>query len=116
MIRIILPLPPPSNTAYFNLKGVGRVRTRRTKAWQTEAGWIVRAQRPPPIDGPYRFAIYIPEKMRGDADGRIKLAQDLFVKMGLTPDDKHAVSSYVERSAAIRKNECLVVIKGVSEA
>jgi hypothetical protein len=116
MIRISLPLPIPSNSAYRNVAGVGRVKTKRMKAWLLEAGWMVKTQRFKPIVGPYRFAIYVPAKMRGDVDGRVKLAQDLFVSLGLTPDDHYAVYSYAERNASVPKNECLVVIKGVSEA
>jgi Holliday junction resolvase RusA-like endonuclease len=84
--------------------------------WKKDAGWLLQSQRPARVEGPYRFAIYLPSGMRGDVDGRIKAALDLLVAHGVTSDDKHAVSAFAERSEVVSMGECLVVIEAVENA
>jgi crossover junction endodeoxyribonuclease RusA len=110
MIRIELPLPPSANGAYVNVPGRGRVPSKAHKAWKNEAGWLVQRQRFRAIQGRYRFEIHLPDRMRGDVDGRIKLAQDLLVELGVTPDDRYAVSSHAERSETVPAKRCIIVV------
>ena len=110
-IRLRLPIPPSLNNAYWNVPGRGRIRSRGLADWKISAGWKLKAQRPGSVTGAYRFAIYLPEKMRGDLSNRIKAAEDLLVEHGVTPDDSRAVSVIAERSELVGDGECLVVVE-----
>lgn len=95
-----LPTPPSVNSLYRNVKGRGRVRTAKYNAWKTAAGWTIKHIRGGwdsaqieigkilKRERPYEAFIYLPEKTRGDVDGRIKALLDLFVEHGVTPDDR----------------------------
>ena len=67
----------------------------------------------PKFTGPYTFQLLIPEKARGDADGYIKLAQDLFVELGITPDDKYCQDSRATRDPSVPWGRCVVVVASV---
>ena len=109
--RIELPLPPTANNAYPANKTTGRrYLSARAKRWKIEAGWMIRAARPPAITGAYTFQIAIPFSARGDTDGYIKLPQDLLVELGVTPDDRKAVESYGTRSHGIPPRRCVIVV------
>ena len=110
-IRLVLPIPPSLNNSYASVPGRGRVPSAELIKWQQAAGWSLQSQRPGMISGPYRFAIYLPEKMRGDISNRIKHAEDLLVTHGVTPDDKNARSVLAERSEIVGKGECLIVVE-----
>ena len=115
MIRLDLPLPPSTNSAYFNVPGKGRVPSAKHSEWKREAGWLIRLANPSPIIGPYRFTIKLPASLYGDIDNRVKLSMDLLVEHGVTSDDKHAVSSTAERCADVPSGRCLVIVSGVNE-
>ena len=72
---------------------------------------MIRAEKPTPIAGPYRFTIQLPQKMRGDVDNRTKLAADLLVELGVTPDDRHAISVKAERCADVSPYGCVVILE-----
>lgn len=115
-IRIQLPLPPSINGSYANVPGKGRVATPALRQWKKDAGWMLQSQRPARVEGAYRFAIYLPSYTRGDVDNRTKCVMDLLVAHGITPDDRHAVSAFAERSEVVSMGECLVVIEAVENA
>ena len=69
------------------------------------------ASHPTKINGPYTFQILIPEKARGDWDAYIKLTQDLFVELGLVPDDRKAVGGFGIRDASVSPGRCLVTLE-----
>ena len=107
-----ISLPPSANNAYVNLTGHGRFPSQKHKDWKFTAGWELQAcSCPKHIRGPYRFTILLPTKMRGDVDNRVKLAMDLLKNLGITPDDRHAVSSHAERSADIPKGRCRIIVE-----
>lgn len=57
--------------------------------------------------------------MSGDCSNRIKAPEDLLVKEGLTPDDRHAELVMAHRSKAVSGVACIVTvvpIQHVSEA
>ena len=110
-IRLTLPIPPSLNGAYFNVPGRGRVSSRGLSDWKAAAGWKLKSQRPGSIPGAYRFALYLPAKMRGDLDNRIKAAMDLLKEHRVTPDDRRAVSVLAERSELVGDGECLVIVE-----
>lgn len=113
-LRLTLPLCPSVNELYANVPGRGRIATRKYRQWKTDAGWKLQAQPRRQFVGPFRVAIYLPEKMRGDVDGRIKATVDLLVSHRITPDDRFAKSVLVERSELVAANECLVVVESAA--
>lgn len=82
-----LPIPPSVNAAYVNIPGVGRIASKRLKAWKKEAGWQVLIQKPQRVIGPYTLDITLPRKTPGDISNRIKAAEDLLVELSVTSDD-----------------------------
>ena len=116
-IEIDLPLPPTANNAYVSDKRTGRrYLSQRARLWKDEAGWLalIGKSETQVIKGPYTFVIRIPEKARGDTDGYIKLAQDLLVSIGITPDDRVAKMSQSIRDPDIRPRRCLVIVEDES--
>lgn len=91
MTVLTLPVPPSVNALYANVPGKGRVKTAAYRAWLTEAGWAVRAQRPVPIVGEYELHIEVARNKRRDLDGYLKAPSDLLVSLGIIPDDRHCV-------------------------
>lgn len=112
--RFTLPIPPSLNNAYANSKdGRGRFPSKQHKEWKIAAGWLLKQSVRPKITGPYRFTILLPENMRGDCSNRLKLAEDLLVEHGITPDDSKAVSALAERSAKVVPMTCVVIVESV---
>lgn len=87
-MKIVLPVPPSANNAYFNLPRGGRAPSTELRSWRKEALAMVMLARPEPIAGPYAVTICLPDKLRGDIDNRIKPTLDLLVSAGVTGDDK----------------------------
>lgn len=84
-----IPVPPSANNLFANGKH-GRYRTKQYLAWINEAGFLVKAQKPAPVRGKYKFFLTVP-KIRGDVDNRIKAASDLIVSLRLVDDDRHCI-------------------------
>src|SRR5262245_15316588 len=87
-----LPAPPTVNNLYLttaSTRGRRRVRSRRYKAWLTEAGWEVQRQRNGCIGGPWEIDIALPAGLKGDTDNYAKPLLDLLVKHRVVDDDKH---------------------------
>lgn len=122
--RVELPIVPSLNNAYFNAKPKadrtggkkfpGRIPTRKTTDWKTEAGWLVRKANPPRIAGPYKLRVLVNPKMRGDTSNRIKLAEDLLVYLRVTPDDSKAVSTGCERDPSVPAGRCVLCVESVT--
>lgn len=87
-----IPMPPSVNglfVAFQTPTGQRRAKTKQYKAWITVAGWEIRIQRVQAVKGAVEISIQLPQKgRRGDADNRIKAAQDLLVKLGIIEDDR----------------------------
>lgn len=115
-VRLRLPIPPSVNASYANVPGRGRVATKALRQWKKDAGWMLQSQRPGRVAGKYRACLYLPERMRGDVDGRLKAALDLLVTHGVTDDDHFAHSALAERSEIVGVGECLIVIEPYREA
>ena len=122
--RIELPLPISLNNAYANRKPFGatgpstfrggRYPTREHVAWKKAAGWELTLAKPPKFSGPYKLKIMVPDKMRGDVSNRIKLAEDLLVENGVTPDDSQCVSATATRSEIVPKGRCILIVESVA--
>lgn len=79
--------PPSVNAMYRNLYGKGRVKTARYKSWVAVALKELMAQHIRAVMPPVAIGILLPEKTRGDADGRAKPLIDLVVRANIIPDD-----------------------------
>lgn len=112
-LRLTLPLAPSVNAAYANVAGRGRVATKALRQWKKDAGWRLQTQPRRQFVGPFKIMVYVPEKMPGDADNRLKAAIDLLVAHRITPDDRYAKSVSVERTELVAPGECLIVIESV---
>ena len=110
---IELPMVPSLNNAYANNPRGGRYPTKQVSDWKTNAGWLVRLAKPPKIEGPYRFTLLVSKKMRGDVSNRPKLVEDLFVSLGVTPDDSMAVETTCRRDASVLRWRCVVLVESV---
>jgi len=110
-LRVTLPLPPTANNGYIQIPGRGRVASQRLRQWKKDAGWTLQSQPRKTFVGPFRIAIYIPEKARGDVDGYTKFCVDLIVAHKITPDDRFAKSVFAERCEDVSPGECLIVVE-----
>ncbi|MBA3241597.1 MAG: hypothetical protein H0T60_10275 [Acidobacteria bacterium] len=80
MIALTLPIPVSTNKLFFNVPGVGRVKTRQYRNWIGSAGWTIQAQRPEKIKGPVAITISVPRSSRADISNLIKATEDLLVR------------------------------------
>lgn len=88
-IVIAIPTPPTVNSAFANVPGKGRIRSRKYREWAKEAGWAVRAQRAGRISGKVSVDIGVGRIANADVDNRIKPTLDLLCDMGVIEDDRH---------------------------
>ena len=118
-VTIDLPLGPGVNAMYANRKrgtGNGRIKTKKYRAWITEAGWQIRIQKPMPIHGPVMIQIILPETMRGDGDGRLKAPIDLLVMHRLIDGDDRKIVREVAVKFSSEIDGCRVVIRPAEAA
>ena len=100
MLSFTLPVPPPANNAYINLKRGGRAKSKSHKAWIKNADGFYMLQhlgRHPKIEVPFYCKMIFPHNMHGDLDGRIKLILDWLWKRDLTCDDRYCSKLETER-------------------
>lgn len=75
----------------------GRFKTVAYKKWLTDAGWELKAQRPPRVEG--RYAMHLSfgaVRQRRDLSNCIKAVEDLIVAHGIVEDDSLAVRIVAE--------------------
>lgn len=85
-VEIRFPLPPSTNSLFANVRGRGRVKTTKYRAWRQQAVLLIDVQRPGRMAGPCDVTIYLPP-FSGDADNRIKPCLDAAVEAGVLADD-----------------------------
>jgi crossover junction endodeoxyribonuclease RusA len=96
-----LPMPPSTNNLFVNVPKRGRVPSARYRQWKTAAGLTLNVQRPEPVKGSAMVIMYVPWKVRGDIDNRIKPILDLLVTHGVIEDDSKVVSLSISRRLSI---------------
>lgn len=84
-----LPQPPPVNNLYRNVSGKGRRKTKRYMTWIRAAGWMIREQKPQPVEGWVIIDLTVnrPDKRKRDISNTIKAVEDLLVEHRLIEDD-----------------------------
>ena len=114
MIRLELPLPPTTNNLFAQNKNGRRFKSPIYTQWQWMAMEALSRQKVDHLPrGPFRFAMTVPEDMRGDVDNRIKPALDFCVAHAITPDDKHAVSVSAARGD-VKSGFCIITVESVA--
>lgn len=102
-----LPLPPSVNELTVNLKGGGRAKSAKYKAWLEEARWHVMtawraAGKPEWPEGPMRVSLDLGIEGRvRDAGNCLKAVEDLLVKNLPVPDDRWNDHITIARNEAI---------------
>ena len=116
IVTIHLPMPPSVNNLYINA-GNRRVRSRRYRSWQEDAGWHLKAAKPDRIVGPVTVVVelFVPDKRRRDADNMNKPVLDLLVAHGvIEADDRRIVRSVISMWIdEPRVHSCTVIITPV---
>lgn len=86
--------PPSANHMFVNVKGRGRIKSVKYRAWRQAAVLSIYAQVPAAlrIGGPVVVFIALPKKTRSDADNNIKPILDALVDSRRIDDDRHVVS------------------------
>jgi Holliday junction resolvase RusA-like endonuclease len=87
--RFSLPYPPSLNNLTINVPGKGRVRAPAYRTWATEAGWVLRGQKPKPTTADVRVTIEVRRpNRRADIDGKAKALLDLLTGPVLGDDSQ----------------------------
>src|SRR5262245_15490543 len=105
-IILTLPPPPPLNSLYPTV-GRRRIKSKRYKAWEHEAGWLLLRQRPGQINGDWEIDIALPRGLIGDVDGYSKALLDLVVKHQIVPDDKFCRKLCIAKAVTIT-GQCII--------
>lgn len=115
MIRLELPFPVPLSACFTNVKGRGRVPTSRYLAWQNEALWAVKGQRPAKHTGQVSIFVRLvaPDKRHRDAGNCDKAICDILVKAGVIKDDSNRYVRRLTYEWADDGPPCLVFIQQI---
>ncbi len=124
-----IPRGPSVNALYSNVRGKGRVKTKRYMTWINSAGWELKIQKPDAIAGPVSILLTIPRPLtkdgewdmrRRDASNFIKAIEDLCVIHRLIEDDSHTTvyetTARWDDSGSIPQGMCRVTIFSVKSA
>lgn len=103
-MRLPLPFPVSVNAMYRNVRGVGRVKSKRYKAWNAEAHAMNTGTTMHQIEGPFNAEIVVgrPDKRKRDLDNLAKCVLDLAVSWGLVEDDHLLTSLKMEWSDTMK--------------
>jgi crossover junction endodeoxyribonuclease RusA len=117
MIRVELPFPVPLSACFTNAPGKGRVPTPRYKAWQEEAFWTVKQQRPGKATG--EVSVYVrlvaPDKRHRDAGNVDKAVCDILVKTGVIVDDSNRYVKRLTYEWAESGPACVVLVQPIEQ-
>jgi len=86
-LTLVLAMPPSVNGLYANVARVGRVKTKRYKAWIAEAGWQLVTQPRHSFPGNVLLEFRFGPRGPGDASNYIKAPEDLLVAHRIITDD-----------------------------
>lgn len=94
ILSLTILRPPSTNGLFANASGKGRRKTAAYKQWCRDAGWQIKAQRPPKVTGAYTIEIALMRWRAGriDVANYEKAVSDLLVAVGVLEDDSLAES------------------------
>ncbi len=108
-----IPFPPSTNNLFVNGRnGRGRFTSPAYKAWQAEAGLVVKAQaKGKRIAGTYAMEVRLvrPDARKRDASNYLKAVEDLFVWLGVVDDDSEC--QFVSAEWVKKGPACFVAIR-----
>lgn len=108
-LTLVFAMPPSANSLFRNVPGVGRVKSKRYKAWIAEAGWQIQSQPRLAFVGDVELAFrFGPRRPNADVSNRTKAGEDLLVRHGIIADDNQVVRVTSEWAADV--NGCEVTI------
>lgn len=114
---LTLPVPPSMNNAFINVRGVGRVKSKKYKLWQQAAGWALQAQPHAKIPGKVRIRIQVRRpSANSDIDNRVKPLLDLLVLHRVIDDDRNVASVYAEWADIETCSITIEPMRGTNEA
>ena len=94
---IYLPWPVSTNSMYRSIHGRS-ILSKPARAWTTEAGKRLVAQKPKSIKGPVRLSLVLcaPTRRAYDLDNHVKIVLDLLVAHGVIEDDNNRIVKRLE--------------------
>lgn len=104
MTVVTLPAPPSANRLWRST--ANRVyRAEGYVKWLADAGWTLRAQRPPRISGDYAMRLLAcpKDRRKRDLDNLLKATSDLLVSCGVVEEDSKC---RVIEAAWVDETEC----------
>jgi crossover junction endodeoxyribonuclease RusA len=109
---ITLPLPISTNRIWRAGRGGHVYRSPQYRAWVTEAGWSLRAQRPKSVAGPVSVTIAAgrPDRRRRDVDNLAKALLDLLVQHRVLEDDSKVTSFAARWDSSIAPGRVAVTV------
>lgn len=87
-IQLYIPYPPSANHLWVRAKK-GMRKSDEYARWLTDAGWLIKSQKPGTIQGPYKISVWAtrPDRRRRDLDNLLKPVSDLLQSIGVIEDD-----------------------------
>lgn len=107
-----IPFPPSTNAIWRSVRG-RVIKSDRYRLWLRDAGWIVRAQKPKQIDGPFNITIVAnrPDRRKRDLDNIAKATLDLLANCQVITNDHLAQSITLRWSDAEPQSGAMVSIQ-----
>ncbi len=112
-VRLNLSWPPSTNNLFVNVPKRGRVPSKEYGRWRNDAGWELKAQRPPKIDYPVHIELELcaPKGESFDLDNRLKAPLDLLKECGVIIDDSAKYVRSVKATVVHGAAPCTIIIE-----
>jgi len=113
-----IDVPPSLNNAYGNRAKGGRYLKKSARIWKVAACMVIKMNvaSARAITGAYEVDLFLPAKMRGDADNRIKLALDALVMSGRVPDDCKATKVTASKCESVDPGVAILHVRAAEGA
>jgi Holliday junction resolvase RusA-like endonuclease len=108
-VALDLPKPISVNSLWRTTKVGGVYLSAKYKAWRTEVGLLINANRVGGVPGPYALTVNVSAKWRGDLDNALKALSDALQEHGVISNDRLAQSITIRRSASVSGMSVLIV-------
>jgi crossover junction endodeoxyribonuclease RusA len=108
-VALDLPKPISVNSLWRTTKVGGVYLSAKYKAWRTEVGLLINANRVGGVAGPYALTVNVSHKWRGDLDNALKALSDALQEHGVIENDRLCQSIHIRRSEGVAGMSVLVV-------